>query len=116
MRKPGAMLVFIQAGCTSEVDLCFVQASISGGTGAKGALFWEWTVRNQGETIDVSLPNGLHPYGVSLWDETFRQDPSSNKSAFHRNTKTRLRAPDISPSVPLCMAALLAGMHVQGPD
>ncbi len=37
----------------------------------KGALFWEWTVRKQGEGIDVSLPNGLHPYGVSLWDETF---------------------------------------------
>ena len=28
-------------------------------------------MRNQGEAIDVSLPNGLHPYGVSLWDETF---------------------------------------------
>jgi hypothetical protein len=37
----------------------------------QGSLFWEWTVRKPSETIDVSLPNGLHPYGVSVWDETF---------------------------------------------
>lgn len=49
-----------------------VKASISAGKAAKGALFWEWTVRNPSEGIDVSLPNGLHPYGVSLWDETFQ--------------------------------------------
>ena len=28
-------------------------------------------MRNPSESIDVSLPNGNHPYGVSLWDETF---------------------------------------------
>lgn len=49
-----------------------VKDSISAGKAAKGALFWEWTVRNPSEGIDVSLPNGLHPYGVSLWDETFQ--------------------------------------------
>ena len=49
-----------------------MQASITAGSGCKGALFWEWTVRNPGESIDVSLPNGNHPYGVSLWDETFQ--------------------------------------------
>ena len=48
-----------------------VDASLSSGGQCKGSLFWEWTVRNQGEYIDVSLPNGLHPYGVSVWDETF---------------------------------------------
>ena len=49
-----------------------MQASITAGSGCKGAMFWEWTVRNPGEYIDVSLPNGNHPYGVSLWDETFQ--------------------------------------------
>ena len=48
-----------------------VDASISAGQACKGSLFWEWTVRKQGESVDVSLPNGQHPYGVSVWDETF---------------------------------------------
>jgi hypothetical protein len=55
-----------------EAALDAVDASITAGQAAKGALFWEWTVRNPSETIDVSLPNGLHPYGVSIWDETFQ--------------------------------------------
>ena len=48
-----------------------VDGSLSSGGQCKGSLFWEWTVRNPSESIDVSLPNGLHPYGVSVWDETF---------------------------------------------
>ena len=48
-----------------------VDGSLSSGGQCKGSLFWEWTVRNPSESIDFSLPNGLHPYGVSVWDETF---------------------------------------------
>ena len=48
-----------------------VDGSLGSGGQCKGSLFWEWTVRNPSEGIDVSLPNGLHPYGVSVWDETF---------------------------------------------
>ena len=48
-----------------------VDGSLSSGGACKGSLFWEWTVRNPSEGVDVSLPNGLHPYGVSVWDETF---------------------------------------------
>ncbi|BDA49901.1 Mannan endo-1,4-beta-mannosidase 1 [Coccomyxa sp. Obi] len=82
-----------------------VKASISAGKACKGALFWEWTVRNpwvlrtmaesvlfclyKSEGIDVSLPNGLHPYGVSLWDETF-QGPVKDMTQFidgHKGNK-----------------------------
>ena len=48
-----------------------VQASIRAGGPAKGALFWEWVVRSDGEVLDVAWPDGRHPYGVSVNDATF---------------------------------------------
>lgn len=48
-----------------------VQASIRAGGPAKGALFWEWVVRSDGEVLDVAWPDGRHPYGVSANDTTF---------------------------------------------
>lgn len=52
-----------------------VEASIRANKAAKGALFWEWTVRGNGETLDVSMPDGLHPYGVTIADTTFMCAP-----------------------------------------
>lgn len=55
-----------------------VEASIRGNKAAKGALFWEWTVRGSGEMLDVSMPNGLHPYGLTVADTTFMCAPFSS--------------------------------------
>ena len=59
------------SGITSSIWLAAVQLFHTLFAMRQGSLFWEWTVRKPSETIDVSLPNGLHPYGVSVWDETF---------------------------------------------
>ena len=48
-----------------------VEASIRTGGSAKGALFWEWVVRSDGEVLDMAWPDGRHPYGVSVNDTTF---------------------------------------------
>ncbi len=50
-------------------------------------------MRNPGETIDVSLPNGNHPYGVSLWDETFqcaRPAKGSLQNSMHCSLRTEI--------------------------
>ncbi|KAK9826448.1 hypothetical protein WJX81_007622 [Elliptochloris bilobata] len=64
-----------------------VEASIRAGGAAKGAMFWEWTVKGAGETLDVSWPNGTHPMGVCIDSSTFR-GPVKNFAAFVASHQT----------------------------
>ncbi|CAK0786609.1 hypothetical protein CVIRNUC_009823 [Coccomyxa viridis] len=69
-----------------------VDGSLSSGGQCKGSLFWEWTVRNPSESIDVSLPNGLHPYGVSVWDETFT-GPIQKEASYAQSLQGKRNVP-----------------------
>ena len=71
-------------------------------------------MRNPGETIDVSLPDGLHPYGVSLWDETFTQVASAYVNGVRLSPASTAQVM----TAHVRCANVLCGypVHVQGPD